>query len=190
MATPDANLASLAKGSQLLESMLALESGEGLEGRPELAFFYLKNGQLQPAVDAAANDPSMRDHVLWFAAASTGAPRDLVQRALATELPGAESRVSWSALALASREGAPVGDLPEKLRALPMEGAGKVLDFFAAVQAGASVAEAESHLDAVPPYLRGIAYGMAATYLGERCPASWRNGASRLLFAPERPHFG
>jgi hypothetical protein len=38
--------------------------------------------------------------------------------------------------------------------------------------------------------MRGIAYAMAATYLGERCPAHWRDGANRLLFATERPYFG
>ena len=39
------------------------------------------------------------------------------------------------------------------------------------------------------PELRGHVYAAAAVALGPRAPAGWRESASRLLFAAERPYF-
>jgi hypothetical protein len=189
MQSPGADVGKLVAHSEYLGMLLAFETGAGLEGSPQLAYSYLAIGNLQSSVETAAQGPNANS-VLWLAAASQGAPADLRRAAFEAGLPAADDQAAWSAYALAAREGVSAAELEAQLRQQPYEGVDRIFAFFAAVRGGASVEAAEAELASVSPVERGLAYSMAATYLGERCPAAWRDGARGLLFATERPWFG
>jgi Zn-dependent protease with chaperone function len=181
-----AELQPLLERSHDLAQALATEGvGEGGEASP---FGKLARGELEASV-AAAQDPQMAKYVLWLAAASDGAPRALVARALGSSLPAADENSAWAALALASREGSDVAALEQSLRATGLPDSAAILDFFAAVRAGEGQA-ADAHLASTSFHGRAMAYAMAAIYLGERCPPAWRQLAAQALYAFERPYLG
>jgi hypothetical protein len=95
--------------------------------------------------------------------------------------------IVWAAWALARRDG--FDETPFRKRVEIAAQGRQVVAFFEALTHGANREDAERALGQVTPGLRGHAYEMATIYLGARTPAEWREGAKRLLFAPERPYF-
>jgi len=182
------DLGDLAQRSDYVSTMLALESGEGTEGTPMAAYRHLAQGDLPAAMGIAVNDDESSKRMLRLAAASDGASRELVTRALA--LPpqdGLDDVTAWATLALASREGRDTAALREAALAIDPEDGVAIARFLDAVRGGADAATADQLLGDVGLRTRGIAYSSAAVLLGARCPTEWREGAKSLLFVAERP---
>jgi hypothetical protein len=94
----------------------------------------------------------------------------------------------WASIALAIRSGKDhTPFLPAKESVEPGD-LTRMLRFMDLARAG-DVRKAEESLSGLSPVLRGHAYSMAVIVLGHRAPADWRHGATRLLFASERPAF-
>ena len=179
----------LARGSDLLEYFMALETGEGMDSIAELGYSALRDGNLDQALKLAHQDSVIEARVLRLAAASDGASQELQARALALDpSAGVDQDTRWASIALAIRSGRdhtpflPSGDevAPSELR--------RMLRFVELASAG-EARNAEESLSGLSPVLRGHAYSMASTVLGARAPAEWKRAATRLLFASERPAF-
>ncbi len=135
-------------------------------------------------------EPHEVARVLRLAAASDGASREIIDRALALPTDqGLDSNSIWAALGLALRERRDPAPYIAAVREYQDENADKVLEFITAARASTDPAEAEQLLDGLPIEWRGNAYTAALVILGRRAPAEWRRGADRLLFVPERPYF-
>jgi hypothetical protein len=65
----------------------------------------------------------------------------------------------------------------------------QVWRFMSKLQRGGVAAVSEADLQGLQPPQRGFAYSAAVTALGAAAPQAWRDGAKRLLFVTERPHF-
>ncbi|GAB3513508.1 M48 family metallopeptidase [Pseudoxanthomonas daejeonensis] len=183
------DLGDLAKRSDYVSTMLALESGDGTEGTPMAAYRYLAGGDLPAAMGIAVNDAESSGRMLRLAAASDGASRELVTRALALPLQdGLDDATAWATFALASREGRDTTALREAALATDPEQGEAIARFLDALRSGADAATAEQRLGNVGLRTRGIAYSSAAVLMGTRCPATWREGAKSLLFVAERPY--
>jgi hypothetical protein len=92
-------------------------------------------------------------------------------------------------LALAIREKrdpAPYIAIVNKSR---VEGPDRLIRFCQILGAGGTPAAAEQALGRVGVGGRGLAYSMGVVILGRSAPEAWRTGATRLLFAAERPYF-
>jgi len=192
MASPmlgSAALTMLAPDSHQLDLALRIEAGNSDLKPPFLkAYSVLATGQIAQALDLAKSDPDTAARLLWLAAGSEGADPALMQRALAQQ-EGIDLGTLWIAAALAARSHK---DVTSYLKELPLAWQGHrqaMLDFIAAVQSGQKPEKAEALLDDLEPDLRGNAYAMGVILLGPRAPATWRDGAKRLLFATERPYF-
>ncbi|WP_205757431.1 M48 family metallopeptidase [Lysobacter enzymogenes] len=183
-----------ADGSNQLRTLLAIEQGEIPRQSPAWAYVALKSGDLAAALDASKASPEQRAHLLRMAAASDGAPAQMVAQAL--RQPGAaepELASAWALAALAEREH-DAGAAQRRAEAMlaDPEDSAKIAAFFDAVRRGGAgaTAEAERALGKINPRSRGIAYSTAVVMLGRDCPQAWREGAKRLLFSAERPYFG
>ncbi len=191
LTTPDAGalVAHLAKGSDHLRYLVALESGTGIDSGPLLAYAELARGHLDQAVSLAHANPAVEARVLRLAAASDGASPELVRRALALD-PGVglDDATRWASIALATRSGRDVTPLLDSHPARP-EYPQRVLSFIRLVRRGANRSAAEQQLNGLPLTARGEAYCAGVIILGDRAPAAWRHAAKQLLFAPERPYF-
>ncbi|OWT73790.1 Zn-dependent protease with chaperone function [Achromobacter sp. HZ28] len=180
-----------ASHSRQLSVMRTLESGQGLQQRPDLqAFSALAQGHLDTAVYLAHQKPATEAHVLRLVGASDGASQEAVDRALG--LPsdqGLDEDTFWTSIALAARARRDYSHLmlrmPDDLQRYKPAMTG----FLEALQQKRPAAVAEQNLDGVPPALRGQAYAMATVLLGKDTPPAWRRGANTLLFAQERPYF-
>ncbi|ALM85968.1 M48 family metallopeptidase [Bordetella sp. N] len=181
----------LASHSRQLSILRTLESGQGLERRPDLqAFSALAQGRLDVAVNLAHKKPDTEARILRLVGASDGATQAAVDRALALPVgQGLDEDTIWTSIALAARskrDYAPLmAQLPDDLQRYKTAMTG----FLDAIQQKRPVVVAEQSLDGVPPVLRGQAYAMATVLLGKDTPAAWRRGANALLFAQERPYF-
>jgi hypothetical protein len=128
--------------------------------------------------------------VLRLAAASDGAPREIIERALALPIDqGLDGDTMWAALGLALRERRDPAPYIAAIRDHKDEDAEKMLGFITAARSSSKPTDAEHLLDGLPLESRGQAYSAALVVLGARAPAEWRRGADRLLFVPERPYF-
>lgn len=170
-----------------LNDVLNLESGYRVQG-PWIAYHHLSQGELEAALKAAEPDPQLHARILRLAAASDGASRTLVRRALALSLDeGIDELTVWYALALAAREGASTRPYVDAIRRTLPDDATELLAMFNALRAGATpkqVLEGNSDLE-----VRGFAYAIGVILRGQSAPAEWRWNASKLLFAHERPFF-
>jgi Zn-dependent protease with chaperone function len=184
-----AELASLSTESAILANMLALD-GPDVIGSPYEAYLRLGRGEYQGALSLAETDADLLPRVVRLAAASDGAPDDLASKALSLPVEeGIDPDAAWSMWALALRHGRNEAAWREKVLATDPDEASRVVAFVDAVRANASVQQAEAALGNVRPANRGYAYTVAAVVRGESCPTVWREGAKRLLFGTERPHF-
>ncbi|MEA5125409.1 M48 family metallopeptidase [Xanthomonas floridensis] len=185
------DLSALAQRSPSLASALALETGKGTEGTPYQSYHALAGGQLDAAVTEAAPNPDVQARIVRLAAASQGASAALLQQARALDAKaGLDMFTAPTAWALAARQGWPVEPLRDATVRATGEDAAGIMRFFTAVQAGADQQRADAALTGVSLVGRGLAYAMAAVWLGERCPQAWREGAKQLLFSSERPYLG
>jgi Zn-dependent protease with chaperone function len=166
----------------------ASDYGGVLEG-----WIYLAAG----APDTAANlerydlgDPAAEASLLRTAAASDGASKEAVERALALgpEI-GLSAQNTWTVVALHLREGRPV---PENVRALALGSwsKGSAESILAALEPAALARDPrglDRALESAPLPLRGHARAAAVVILGEKSPAGWRHEAKGLLYPWERP---
>jgi Zn-dependent protease with chaperone function len=184
--------ATSAAASSRLRQMMALEAGEQTGDSPMHAYHLMASGQLDQAMTRAIGaDASTGPRMLRLLGASEGADGDAVTRALSLpEAAGVDPDTVWPSLALALRERQPAAALRRIALESDPDDAPDMLRFVDAVQAGASVAQAERTLGTVSPRSRGLAYSAAVVLKGRQCPDAWRQAAKRLLFAAERPYFG
>jgi hypothetical protein len=186
----DASGADLLPQSDTLRYYLSLMSGAGLQPGIDMAYYHIARGELDAAVKEQVQDPQETARVLRLAAASDGASRELIARALALPMDQGVDRDSmWTALALALRERKDPAPFVAAIREREDETAEKMLAFITAARSSPNAAEAEALLDGLPIEGRGHAYAAALVILGPSAPAEWRQGADRLLFVPERPYF-
>jgi Zn-dependent protease with chaperone function len=185
-----AQTSDLAPQSAILRSYLALESDAGLQPGVGRAYYHLGHGAPEAAVKELAEDDRPDQRVLRLAAASDGAPAEIVAAALALPLAeGIDRDTIWAALALALRERKDPAPYLAVLREYELDGMQQILDFITAVRRSADRAAAEDILDGLDLVMRGHAYSAAVVLEGQRAPESWRRAASQLLFIPERPYF-
>jgi Zn-dependent protease with chaperone function len=192
---PATDLTDLARESGTLRTMLSLESGKNIADGPLRAYRHLAVGELDQAV-ALVRGSVHEQRVLRLAAASWGASRALVERALALPVDAGnmDDAALSSAAALAIRYGR---DL-EPYRAAwntqlgklvsDWDGVDEPLYKFAIALRQRKIDEAEKALRGLPMELRASAYAMGAASLGSQAPAAWRTQARCLLFAYERPY--
>ena len=186
----DAAGADLAQQSDLLRYFLALMSGSGLQPGLDTAYHHIARGNPDAAVKEELQDSHEAARVLRLAAASDGASREIVDRALTLPLDqGVDSNSIWAALGLALRERRDPAPYVAVIHEYHEDSADQVLEFITAARASTNPADAERLLDGLPLEARGQAYTAALVILGTRAPAEWRRGADRLLFVPERPYF-
>ena len=187
---PRAAVALLAKTSDRLRYLVALESGAGLDSGPLLAYPELARGHLERALELARSDSSVEARVLRLAAASDGASPDLAARALALgSEAGLDEATRWASIGLAARLGRDVMPFSHVSDAWPQDYTGRILTFVDGTRGSVNPLVAEQALRGLPLWLRGEAYSMGVIILGSRAPLAWRRAAKRLLFAPERPYF-
>ena len=164
-------------------------SGAGLQPGADTAYHHLARGE----IDGAVNEKmEAADHarVVRLAAASDGASREIIERALALPIDqGFDAETMWTALGLALRERRDPAPYIAAFRDFKDENSEKMLEFITAARSSTNPADAEPLLDGLPLDARGQAYSAALVVLGTRAPAEWRRGADRLLFVPERPYF-
>lgn len=181
-------LAALAEGSSYLSNMMAFETDQ-VVGSPFEAYLSLERGDYDRAVSLAQADAEMLPRVVRLVAASDGASREWIEKALALpEEEGVDSDSVWSTWALALRHNRNEAAWREKVLASDPDDAPRMVAFVDAVRANASVQQAEAALGNVSANNRGYAYTVAAVLRGQDCPQAWRDGAKRLLFNYERPH--
>lgn len=185
-----ASVEDLRSHSAMLSQLLSLEAGAGTDGTPYAAYASLAKGDLESGLAQASHSP-IEDDVLLLAAASDGAPSEAIQQALRSPTKdGTDDTRTWLMLALASRENRDIAALMTTAGASENPDSAAIMRFFEQVRSGADAPTAEAALGNVSPQARGVAYAMAVVMRGSQCPAQWRDGARRLLFAPERPYFG
>jgi Zn-dependent protease with chaperone function len=179
----------LAKSSEAVRQLVVLESGEGA-GPNLVAYSELARGNLARALKLAEGNPQGRARLLRLAAASDGAGPELVSAGLALKPDsGLDFSTAWVSLALATRMHGDTAPYLAYLRQVADGQAEPVVRFIAALQDGATPGGAERLLEGSSLQLRGHGYSAAVIVLGNRAPPAWRDSATRLLFASERPYF-
>jgi hypothetical protein len=174
---------SLANDSPRLKLVAAIEGSTPERAWPvATAFQDIHRGALARAV-AGLDDPL----VLLLAAASDGAPDELVARALAIPTAQVPPLTALYGRALARR--AARDPAPYRARfATGFEDDTQRIDaFFAALDSDPPAAEAA--LAGAAFELRLFALAAGAIALGDKAPASWRETARLGLFPTERPYF-
>jgi hypothetical protein len=192
MATRDGDApgTDLANQSNTLRYYMSVVSGTGLQAGPDMAYHRIARGELDAAVMEPVQNPQDGARILRLAAASDGASRQIIDRALALPVnQGFDADTMWAALGLALRERRDPTPYIAAIRETKDENAEKMLEFITAARSSTNPVDAERLLDGLPLEARGQAYSAALVVLGSRAPAEWRRGAERLLFVPERPYF-
>ena len=180
----------LVQQSNTLRYYMSLVSGTGLQPGSDTAYHHIARGELDAALKEHVQTPQEGARILRLAAASDGASRETIERALALPIDqGFDADTMWAALGLALRERRDPTPYIAAIREYKDESAEKVLEFITAARSSTNPADAERLLDGLPIEARGQAYSAALVVLGNRAPAEWRRGADRLLFVPERPYF-
>lgn len=187
---PSAVVAFLAKTSERLSYLRTLETGAGLDSGPLLAYPELAHGRLARALELSQSDSSVAARILRLAAASDGAPPDVIRRALVLRgALGLDDATRWASIGLATRLGRDRTPFLPGTAGSAREYTDRALHFIDRVRSAADLAGAEQALADLPLFLRGEAYSAGIIVLGSRAPAAWRRAAKRLLFGPERPYF-
>lgn len=183
----NANLDDLIKGSFLVDSYHDLETNPRQEG-PALAWSLLIRGDLQQA--GRLHLPGIFGlNLPILMAASDGAPPEWSAQALSFE-----PDQNWSqdmllyCLALATREHRNTSRYLKPLADSSDGDSVQLLDLFQQMQSGKSTGES-SEFKGLSLRNRGVFYAMALIVKGKQAPATWRDGAKRLLFGTERPYF-
>jgi Zn-dependent protease with chaperone function len=186
----DAPGADLTQQSNTLRYYLSLVTGNGLQAGADSAYHDLATGKIDAALSEKVESADDVARILRLAAASDGASREVIDRALTLPMDrGMDADTMWAALALALRERRDPAPYIAAIRDYKDENAEQMLEFITAARSSTNPADAERLLDGLPLEARGQAYSAALVVLGTRAPAEWRRGADRLLFVPERPYF-
>jgi len=186
----DAKSSDLVRQSETLRYYVSVISGKGLQPGVDVAYHHVAQGDVDAAIKEKIADSQETARVLRLAAASDGASRHLIARALALPIDQGIDRDSvWSALGLALRERRDPAPYLAIIREGKDDEVEKVLAFITSLRTAANPADADRLLDGLSLEARGHAYSTALVILGSRAPAEWRRGADRLLFVPERPYF-
>jgi hypothetical protein len=183
-------LAELSQQSHALRQLLALETGQGIEAPALRAYVELGLGRVDKALGLLDKTPETQARMLRLAAASDGADRGLIAKALALPADkGLDESTVWPSVALAVREKRELATFEPLLRRISPTQYAAMLKFVNALATGTAPAEAVGLREGLPTELRGHAYSAGVVLLGSRAPATWRNAAKRLLFTYERPYF-
>lgn len=187
-------LVPLAQQSRTLRNLLALERGE-LPFAPDAElpkeYSELARGNLPAAQRAAANVPERAKRLSWLLAASDGAPADWAERSLATPLGDApDASVVVAAVGLALRQGKdPSAYLAKVGLNASVEQQQPFLQFIELLRRRGDLGAADKLLMQMPLDLRPRACAIGVIALGRKAPSTWREMATRMLFASERPYF-
>jgi hypothetical protein len=181
----------LARVSNTLHVQLVLEAGRAPDAdQVPTEYAELARGNLPAAQRAAAGDAGRADRLLWLLAASDGAPAAWAEQALArTTAKGLDSSTAFAAAGLALRHGrdpAPFlaqAGLPERAEVQTLQ------RFVQLLRERGTPAEADRLLQQMPLFVRAQACSLGVIALGAKAPRAWREMASRMLFAAERPYF-
>ena len=151
-------------------------------------YLSLELGRLEDVLANLPTDPEREARLLRLVAASDGASREMVARALA--LPPALGLDQFTvipalALAISNRvDHQPYTDYLAEMEPGPDRRWGRLIDTFAK---GGSPASVEALLQGSRLPNRPLAYLLGVLILREKAPAEWRNLARRMLFRVERP---
>ncbi len=193
-------LGELAKRSEQLSEWLRMESAKG-SGEPEAPMFAaysrLARGTLASngVVGGLSRDEGAR--LTRLIAASDGASPEAVQAGLALPTDqGLDGDTIWASAGLALLHQQDLAPLEKALadpsRVRSSSGPQHLRRMWALVLAGAQPhahALTPADLRGLDPEERGHVYTALAVALGARAPQAYRDGASRFLFAVERPYF-
>jgi Zn-dependent protease with chaperone function len=183
--------AALEKLAPELERLHALDTGYGNQDSPGRSYSALAGGRLALAFNASDSEAGLREHVLRLAAASDGASRATVERALKLAPDqGMDMAAAYAMWGLALREkqdATPYHDLIAK--GLSAQDLLRLDAFMAAVAKDPANPANASKLNGVEMEIRAWAYGAAIVRYGKQAPAAWRSVVRGLLFANERPYF-
>lgn len=186
-------LVPLAQQSRTLRNLLALERGE-LPYAPDADFpkeyGELARGNLPAAQRATAKNPERANRLRWLLAASDGAPSEWAEQALAAAPNDAlDGSTLFAAVGLALRHGK---DPSAYLAKAGLRGNEQqpMLQFIELLRRrGNDLGAADKLLMQMPIELRARACSVGVIALGKKAPRAWREMASRMLFASERPYF-
>ncbi|MGZ5074786.1 MAG: hypothetical protein ACXWBL_16710, partial [Usitatibacter sp.] len=178
------------RARQVNEAAAIDEAGNARVSAELRPYAELSRGRIRAALDASAAQKSEAARVMRLAAASEGADRALVDRALALPPGDLESQTIWVSWALAAREGRDTAALRGIAESLAgSEQAMRVQAYLEALRAADDPIAAQAKLGKVTPEMMGHSYAMGIVMLGSKAPAQWRRDARLLLFAFERPYF-
>jgi len=184
---PDIN--ELARHSTQLGMFAAIESGKDVAGTPLEAYAALARGQLEDAVRLAKASGKGSESVIWLAAASDGASRQIVQSALSLPLNDeADPTCMFAMYGIAVRERRDPWRYARRIEAALGAKARPALDFLEQIRAGADPLLARESLPAMDVRVRLYAQNAALLMLGARTPIGWRDEISRGLFVGEREY--
>lgn len=180
----------LGKAPESLRAALAVEGKEKIDDPDGLAYRALARGKLDEAMRLVRGRPESEARMLRLVAASDGATPTLVTQALSLDTTaGTDSATAWFSAALAAREGRDYLPYLQRVTPAHSEYVQEIRGFVDSLRQGRSPEAAEQELKRLTPEVRGYAYGMGAILLGPKAPRAWREAATRLLFAFERPYF-
>jgi len=183
-------LQNLQEVPELLKTNLSIEGSGPIDNPEAQSYRALSRGRLGDALQFARQHPETEARVLRLAAASDGAPPDLISKALALDAgSGTDNATVWFSVALAARAGRPFEPYLERVSPDQTAYLPNIRNFLDMLRQGRSPLAAEQALTGLSPEMRGTAYGMGLVMLGTKAPRSWREGAKRLLFVSERPYF-
>jgi Zn-dependent protease with chaperone function len=177
----------LAKISPVLAIELELEKGDQRDS-VRAAYSALLRGDLNRAWEIGAQTPQ-RTRLLRLIAASTNAPKEIVQEAL--DLKDSEAidwDTLWPALGLALREKRNVTGLKDAIGKIAgAEDEARLLRCVEALEARVRPGAMEKLMRGLLVVPRGHVLVMACVAMGDRAPKAWREAARQGLFATERP---
>jgi hypothetical protein len=185
-----ASLDELMQQSAQLKQLVALETGgKDVPDGPFRAYSLLGLGELTQAVERASGEPDLHPRVLRLAAASDGAPRELVEAAFKlTKEQGVDDATLWTSLALEAREGRPFS-LLDTAKASAGDETKPLLRMLEDKTLVDRPERLEELVQPLALMAQVQAYMMGAIMKGSTAPSSWRRLSSELLFASERPYF-
>ncbi len=183
----DTDYSDMAAHSQRLEMIAMIESDDPNMSPFLLAWQRLAQGDLDGALQAAEDSGGVSPELLRLVAASDGASAEQIAMASSLTMEeGIDQETIWVATGFAMRHGLPTDELLAKGDEILYSRKDVFREFAAAIGDRAAAERALSGSHAIE---RGYAYAMGVVALGDRAPEEWREGAKRLLFAPERPYF-
>jgi hypothetical protein len=152
------------------------------------AFKLLAKGELDNAINYAAQDTSINGYILRLAAVSDGAPKSMIRKALAlSKNSSINSSTLIPAIALASRNNLPLQDFKEAMISNFGEYADSVYKFIGLAKQG-QFAEADNLMKFGMAEVKGKMSLLGVLLVGKRAPEKWKLYANKLLYMNEKPY--